>query len=191
MTPTEVMTYAGVVTSAVAALTTIVLAVLTWRYVRLTANLLDHARQAAKPQVIVDLEFPSNMTHLVIENRGGSPARDVRFTVEKDVPWLKWHQDKPGGLGGVPPVAHGVSYLTPGRRLVFLLGNFFGIPDGESGEIDLRIDFKDDEGASYTRRVSIDLAQYLGVSTGSFRNPADNIADAIRDQALFSSWRVR
>jgi hypothetical protein len=178
----DLTAYAGAISAGVAAGTTIVLTVLTARYVRLTAALLEHSRQAARPQVFVDLELPSNLTRLVIENRGGSSAHDVSFIIEKDVPWLKWHQDKTGGLAGLQVMAHGISYLTPGRRLVFLLGSFVGVPDGESGGIAFQVSFKDDEGVAYTKTISMDLAQYSGVSTGSFIGPADRIADALRDQ---------
>lgn len=174
--------YASGASSIVVAVATIVLARLTAKYVHLTRELLEHSREAKKPQVFVDLEFPSELAMLVIENRGGTSARDIRFAVEKDVPWLKWDPKGPGGVSGVPGVQRGISYLTPGRRLEFILGNLFGIPEGQDSEIRLQVEFRDEDGTRYQRLVVIDVAQYLHVSTGSFQDAGDKIARAIQDQ---------
>ena len=191
MTWNEFVAVTSIVSTTVVTIATIVLARLTSRYVRLTADLLEHSRTSLKPSVFIDLEFHRQTVYFVIENRGGGTAHNVSFSVEKDVPWLKWPSAEPGGVSGLPCVRCGVSYLTPGRRLEFLVGVFHQLPQqGENTEIRLRVEFSDDAGLRFGKDVVIDMAQYVGVSAGSFLDGGAKIAQAIKDQTFNQSART-
>ena len=111
----DLATLAGVIGSVASAVATIVLAVLTGRYVRLTKALVEEAKASKHPNVFVDIEFNSYEVRFIVGNSGSTPARNVRFKVTDNVPWRKIG-DVESGLESVSAIKTGISYLAPGSN---------------------------------------------------------------------------
>lgn len=162
----------GVIISAVA---TVALAILTWRYVRLT-NLLDETRASRGPMVYIDIEPSISDVKLVIGNSGLSPAFNVTFTVADTIPWKK------RGFNSLPIIKEGIAYVAPKRVLKFTAGY---INWSEVLKSDSRAEFSVTyEGQMQKKQIStfhIDLNQYEGVLLESFKDPAHYVAEAIRN----------
>lgn len=73
MDPTNL---AGVIGSITSAIATIVLAVLTGRYVHLTNALVEEAKASKHPNVFVDIEFDSYEVRFIVGNSGSTPCEE-------------------------------------------------------------------------------------------------------------------
>lgn len=177
-TPT-IVTLVGSTASAVA---TVILAVLTGWYVKLTHALVEEARSNKFPNVFADIEFDSHSIKFVIGNAGSSPALDVKFKVKDSVPWQQI-QNHPTGLSELAVVKHGIGYLAPGRVLKFQAGHVRYDVDffAEGNTIEIEITFSTEAKKPVTRQFSIDLYSYSGVLFESFSDPEREVARAIRD----------
>lgn len=177
-TPTIVSLF-GSTASAVA---TIILAVLTGRYVKLTHALVEETRSSKFPNVFADLEFDSHSVKFIVGNAGSSPALDVKFKVKDMVPWQQVGS-RPTGLAELAVVQYGIAYLAPARTLKFQAGflrhdvDFFAA----GNTIEIEMTFRTESDKTVTRQFSIDLHSYSGVLFESFTHPEREIARAIRD----------
>ncbi|MHB8994357.1 MAG: hypothetical protein ACYC63_03815 [Armatimonadota bacterium] len=75
----------GMLAAVAQVLVAIVLALITWRYVLLTEELVKEARRARRPHVFAELRN-DHVRHvfLVVGNRGPGTARDVQFHIDYD-----------------------------------------------------------------------------------------------------------
>ena len=169
----------GAIASAIA---TIVLAGLTWKYVKFTHALVEESRQTKYPNVFVDIEFDDMDVKFLVGNAGATPALAISFNVRDQVPWRKIG-DHPSGITSIVAVQKGISYLAPGRTLKFNAGyveydqNFFA----EGSSIDIILDFKTEEGIQLHLQFTIDLQSYSGILVESFLDPELRVAKANRD----------
>jgi hypothetical protein len=176
-----VTVYVPLASSLVAALATVVLAWLTARYVRVTAELLEESRRSRLPSVSLDFELPDHALRFVVANDGGSAARNIRFDVLKDVAWIR-RMKASSGLAHLPPFTTGISYLAPARRLKY----HFGYPnwkDVSSTDMmaTIRVAYEDTVGNQHTDTVNYDFTQMREVLFESFQDPTRAVAQAIRD----------
>lgn len=176
--------------STITTIATVVLALLTAWYVRLTNKMLKETRASRGPTVYVDLELNSFEVKLIIGNSGLGPAHNLRFKVKETIPWVKDSFGK--GINHLTPIKDGITYLAPGRVLKFTAGR---VDWKETDEIDaivkFDIDYDDHVEEHHKLQFVIDMGQYSGVSLESFGNPASEIADAIRSvQREISSDRM-
>jgi hypothetical protein len=160
------------ISGAITTIVTIFLALFTFLYVRLTKNMLDHMRASRSADLLVDLEFSSRIAYLVIKNSGGTPATEITFEVEDNVPWSH------GSVQELDVVREGISYLPSGRTLKFWLG----YPDWKAitpkqSILKVRMSYLAD-GVRKSREVLIDLTQFRGTTVET--SPEEKIAEAIR-----------
>lgn len=154
--------------AALSALTTVVLAFLTWRYVVLTGKLVNESsvsrREATRPAVSVSLvvhETSVNLMNLVVENTGTSAARDVRFKV--DQPYFS--SDGVVELAKVGIFAHGVPYFAPRQKFDFFFATAIGQLDRlREAPIKINAQYADTRGERYTDDFVIDLSVLEGYS---------------------------
>jgi len=99
------------ISAIVSALATIILAFLTWRYVRLTNHILNETRASRGPNIYVDIELTSYQVMLVVGNSGLSPAHNIRFTVSDSIPWRE--NTHHSGFKALGIINDGISYLAP------------------------------------------------------------------------------
>jgi hypothetical protein len=160
---------------------TVVLAVLTRRYVMLTGRLVNESKRLRDPVVTVDFELPDHRLLTVVENHGLSPARNVRMEVLQDSDWVRGRGDE-CGIEDTQPVKAGVSYLTPGRKLKYEAGlpDWRHMPDGPI-EVQFRVSYESMSGERFEESVHYDFRQMHNVLFASFRDPNDEVAKAVRD----------
>lgn len=180
------------ISSVASAIATVVLAVLTGRYVRLTHALVEEARVAKYPNVFIDLEFEWSEVKLSIGNSGNAPAKSIRFEIVDRVPWRKM-QGYAAGLEDLSVVKNGISYLAPGRTLKFVAGlvdrsnDFFS----SNSTIEVGLTFQTETGVELRRHFTIDLQTYANVLLESFGDPQREVARAIRDAERGRSSEAR
>ena len=174
MDATALVSFVGSTASAVA---TVLLAGLTAWYVRLTHALVEEAKAAKRPNVIVDLEFDTIDVKFLVGNTGSSPAYNLRIPVEDSIPWRKLG-DTPTGLAALVIVRSGLKYLAPGRTLKFNAGyvehsqNFFA----SGSEVTINLTYQTESGAAVSQSLTIDLPSYSGVLYESFIHPEREVA---------------
>lgn len=163
----------------VTAIATVVLAWLTARYVRLTNHMLEETKASRGPTVYVDLELSSYEVKLIVGNSGSAPAHNLSFEVEESIPWRESEYHK--GIGGLPQITDGISYLAPSRILKFTAGwlDWDKLKDLDS-KVSFQVNYDDHVGKHHKIEFIIDMGQYDGVLLESFKNPASEIAGAIR-----------
>jgi len=170
------------ITTVVTAFATVVLALLTGWYVRLTYHMLQEAKATKEPNVWVDLELTSYEVKLMVGNSGSSPARNLRFDIKDNVPWRKIENHEEG-FNAIQPIKDGISYLAPDRVLKYEAGliDFEKTLNNKNSTVEIILKFDSDIKKNIRREFLIDMGQYNGVLLETFRNPASEISKAIRD----------
>lgn len=177
----SVIAYVSLGSTVVVTVATVVLAILTRRYVMLTGSLVEESRRLHDPVVTVDFELPDFIVLLVIENHGVSPARNVRLVLQESGPWLRGLGEGEG-LSDTQPFQSGVSYLTPGRRLKYQAGTMDWKAIGDApAEVVIRLSYESLTGEQFEHTIRYDFRQLSNVMFESFRDPNDAIAKAIHD----------
>lgn len=167
---------AGITITAIA---TIVLAWMTYRYVKLTNHMLAETRALRGPTIYVDLEMDVFLVILIIGNSGSGPAHNISFNVKESIPWRE--SKNLIGISNLSPIKEGVSYLAPGRILKYNAGY---LDWDKLKELDciisFNIEYDDHLRKHHNFKFLIDMGQYDGIRFESFKNPASEIAGAIR-----------
>ena len=178
----ELSTLVQIACIVLTTIATIVLAILTGIYVRLTHSMLEEAKSQREPNVWIDLELSSYQAKLLVGNSGTSPAKNIKFDVKDNIPWRK-DQKINQSLETIHPVKNGISYLAPSRTLKYIAGYI----DKEKtfseldGTVEINLSYETENGKKISRDFTIDIGQYYGVLFESFKNPASEIANAIKD----------
>ncbi|MBA4121380.1 MAG: zinc ribbon domain-containing protein [Acidobacteria bacterium] len=167
------------------------LVILTSIYVYLTRQMVNETKANRDPTVFVDLEFPEREARVAIGNSGQTPAVNIKFDVQEDVPWRglgKYSE----GLKGLEVIKNGVSYLPSNRILKYSAG----IPewdkvDEEKRLLKINVSYYNESGKKFEREYFIDLLQYKGILFESFRDSNMAIAKAIRDTEQSQRSRER
>lgn len=149
----------------IAAGATVVLAIITWRYVRLTNDILEENRQmridAQKPDIAIRLHPHTNelgdmFAQLHVENNGSGPARSIKF---HDVPPIPVH------LGPLlqyfPFFRYGIGYLAPGDRKKVHLGGKAKLNLNEL-EYKITVTYRDSGRRKYRDTFSLDFRELWG-----------------------------
>ena len=178
----DLTTLAGLIGSVATAVATIVLAMLTGRYVRLTNSLVEEAKASKHPNVFVDIEFDSYEVRFIVGNSGSTPARNVRFKVTDNVPWRKMANFE-SGFESVSAIKTGISYLAPGRILKYNAGFVDQDPTFFSDDscVEIQLTYETESNLVVIRDFAIELRAYSGVLLESFTQPEREVAKAIRD----------
>lgn len=142
------------------AVTTLLLAIATWKMAKVTQKTLDAQSQ---PCVIVyaelDKEHPE-IINLVIENIGTAPASNIRFELPEYFPWgadglVPGSKEKPRNLLK-GPLRNGMKFLVPGAPWRTYWGQYGGLMDGLGGkpvEITVHFSFADGRPAESTKNI--------------------------------------
>ena len=139
MTVLQILNASGVIVTALA---TGVLAVITWRYVRLTRDIL---KATNKPQIILFLRYEGRHVSLCVENIGTGYASDVDFSGDlfsfKTIPAVSGEEGKL--LKDLEPYKSGINYLGPGYKIDTFL--FTGVRSSQVTRQTLRatVSYKD------------------------------------------------
>ena len=188
----DITTLATLIATAVSAAATLVLAILTAKYVRLTSVLAEEAITAKDPIVYVDIELDTFGLKLVIGNVGTTSAQNITFSIQDSIQW-NVRGESPTGINSLSIVKNGLAYLPPKRILKFYAGDVKdakgAFPPGS--KMHVLLNFENEAGRKIIRRFTIDLASYSEVLYESFTNPAKEVARAIRDTDFGHSSKDR
>lgn len=169
------------ITTIVVTVANVVLVLLTSLYVYLTREMVHEMRSSRDPSVFVDLEFPEMQGRIIIGNSGQSAAKNVRFKVQDNIPWMG-KEKRTVGFDSIRAITNGLSYLPPGRTFKY----YAGTPDWKKTEghtclLEVQVEYESENGKSkFKREYVIDFAQYQSVLFESFRDPNREVAEAIR-----------
>ena len=166
------------ISAIVSALATIILAFLTWRYVRLTNHILSETRASRGPNIYVDLELTPYSIMLIVGNSGLSPAHNIHFTVSDNIPWREVSHHS--GLKTLGIIKEGITYLAPGRILKYIAGYIDPKTSFDvNSHAEFIIDYEDHLKKKQRLEFCINIGQYNQVLLGSFKTPESEIAGAI------------
>jgi hypothetical protein len=153
------MSVLTIIFSGIVALSTIVYAYYTYNLTTETIT-MRRAQTDAHIGVTVEPGPWANLVDMVLKNFGPGPAKDVRFTLSRD---LVLEGNPVEKLSGVGVFRHGIPYWAPGQEYRFFLLNLLKHRDlllaepltimatyrtvnGEPGEVSCEIDFRLFEG---------------------------------------------
>ena len=158
------MDWLSVSASVITGIATVVLAVITFYYVRLTGRILEENRlmrlDAHKPEIAVSLCLQQGMTPrlryvvLRIENIGAGPARDVKFITD-----FSLKRDGVASLESIDLLKNGITYFGHGRAIEYILGDGHRL-DGLKTQkpIEIAVTYKDSTKREYEDTFHLDFA---------------------------------
>lgn len=158
--------------------TTVILAILTAKYVRLTNSMLEESKAARAATVYVDFEHYDYGLYLIVGNSGPNPAHNLKFSVKDPIKWVEDPFDK--GLKGLSLFSNGISYLAPGRTLKYRLGQI-NYDDKEHREYvaKINVEYFDHINRKNTANFVVDFMFYREVMYDSFNSPLKKISESI------------
>lgn len=168
--------------AAVAALSSLVLTVITGYYVYLARRLLKENQEirlaATRPELAIYIrpdEGEMSFVILCIENVGPGPAYDVTFTTNVD---FKNGQRSP--LRGVGPFRQGLTYFPPHHKIEHFLTSVIGkLDDLKKQPLEIVANYRDTVGGEYTRSFLIDFGELENLSRIG-TPPLHDIAKAVK-----------
>ena len=161
---------------------TVVLAIITWRYVRLTKHILEEHRlmrlDANKPEIVVSLlphETHIAWVMLCVENIGTGLARHVKFTADpSSIPSFDTPLEEIGFL------KREIEVFAPGRKMQSFLVSAVGKFDElEQQPLKITVTYKDSENSKYKKNFPLDFSELEGLSHEG--SPLFEVAKAIQD----------
>jgi hypothetical protein len=175
-------TLVNILSAIVTTTATVVLALLTRRYVLLTQQMLRTAESAREPLVDIELTMPRDFFQMALVNSGGTAARDIRFRVDCDCPHITHHNSGFRGIVQLHPIKNGVSYLPAGQRYVYPAGRFpNNLSDWQDTFLTITVSYRNDSGREFSRTIHYDLRQFDAVMFESFENNLVGVRNAIRE----------
>lgn len=173
--------FVAILSTIVTTITTVVLAYLNWRTVKLTQQMAATMESSLEPYVDIELDMPSTELRFAFINSGGSAARNIQFVVSKDCVAIKPLRMKSvDGISAMYPIQNGISYLPSKQRLVYSAGRF-ELKDGEDASLSIIVCYSNDTGRAFKRTVHYDMSHINELLFESFRNNFVGLSKAIQD----------
>lgn len=176
--------------SLITALATVILAIITAQYVKLTNHMLEETKKADGAKIYLDLEIYGNTLELNIGNTGKTSATDINIKLIENLE-LREECNNLEKIKELFPLKNGISYLAPDRIIKFNITGFDYSKINENNSLlKLDIRYKDYLGKTNYLSYNLDLRQYEGSRISSFQNKSANtIANSI--QSLERSFKFR
>lgn len=139
------------------ALATLMLAILTFFYVRATQAMVVEMRTAReeqrRPYVVLDIDYPrQGLCNLVMRNTGNAPAFDVAVLFEPDLPY----QDSGLTLSKLPIFQH-AAFFPDGKEVSFFLRSLIGkIPPAKERLLNATVKYRSAAGTWFEERFTLD-----------------------------------
>ena len=161
--------------SVITGIATVVLAVITRRYVRLTNSILEENRlmrlDAHKPEIAVSLCLQRDVTpsirHVIlrIENIGAGPARDVKFITD-----FSLKRDDVASLESIDLLKNGITYFGHGRTIGYMIADGYKLDKlKKHTPIEITVTYTDSAKREYEDTFHLDF----GVLKNSWREVQD------------------
>lgn len=167
-------------------LATIVLAYLTYRYVKLTNHILNETRASRGPNVYLDIELDHYQIKFIVGNSGLGPAHNIKIDVTDTISWR--NDKRHSGFKSLRIVKDGIGYLAPNRTLKYLAGyyDWKSLLSTES-YAQFTLSYDDHLKNHQTLDIYFDMNQYKEVLFETFKKPESEIAEAIKQSELSRS----
>ena len=176
---TEIITTIVMAASAFAtAGATIILVVITKRYVQLTQGIL---KATNKPKVILFLRHSRYSISLCVQNIGTGYASDVEFKGNLSFKPPNQHNENPEEdktLKDLEPFKTGINYLGSGQKIDTFLCDTGGIQNLQNRSFKILVSYKDSAEETFDQSFSFDIGNWE--NTSQFITPyTDDVAGAI------------
>lgn len=176
----------------ITAVAAVVLAFLTWAYVKATDAMSNATRQLAqeterqrletyRPRVVLRFFMPESiLVELLVENIGLLSARNVTFEFSHPLLGL---EDR--SVSDLPMFTEGVAEFPPGAQYRFVLGagvDFFG-EQGRQRRYDIDVGYEAPDGRKFHEKMILDISHAFG--SRATPEPHDKVmAESLRKIAL-------
>ena len=162
--------YIILLASVISALATVVLAVLTSRYVKLTYEMVNEIKKSRNPIVIINFikRIGHHMTKidLIISNKGLSPAKDIRLKAEHGIKFLKTELVKGESettilqLNELPIFKDSLPYLAPGKDISHNVGSIDNEDIQKNPYVWINYSYKTEAGETIYSNIKLDLRYF-------------------------------
>ena len=169
-------TWITITTAIISTGTAIFLAVITWRYVRITKDIL---KATNKPEVIIFLHYQNSNFKLCVENIGTGYASNIDFSGD-----LSFTPDLPDAkpLRETEPYKNGIKYLGSGHKIETYLCGWGYIETLQKRSFHIEVSYKDSRGTPDRETFFFDLGNWQ--DTSQFISPqTDDVANAVEKVA--------
>lgn len=158
------------ISSAITGIATVVLAIITFYYVRLTGRILEENRlmrlDAHKPEIEVSLclqqGYHGPLDRLVIlriENIGSGPARDVKFITD-----FSLKRDHVTSLKSMGALRNGITYLGHNRTIQYILTQAHWLGElKKQTPIEIAVTYRDSAKHEYEDTFHLDFDVLAGL----------------------------
>ena len=154
---------------------TIVLAVITLRYVRLTNEIL---KATNKPEVILFLRYRHRSISLCVQNIGTGYASDVEFGDDLTFKTIDLYGREENALKNMEPFKSGINYLGAGHKLDTFLCHEGDVRDLKKRSFKILVSYKDSADEVFSQTFSFDIGNWE--NTSQFITPyTDDVANAV------------
>ena len=164
---------------------TIVLVGITWRYVRLTQDIL---KATNKPEVILFLRYSDYFINLCVQNIGAGYASDVEFGEDLSFKTVQYGQEDKV-LKDIEPFKSGINFLGNGHKIDTVLCDSRDVHDLEKRSFNILVSYKDSAGKTFKQLFPFDLgnwedtSQYLSPHTDDVANAIEKVAGQLERMA--------
>ena len=176
------MSWIIVISTIVTAAATVVLAKITWEYVRLTQDIL---KATNKPKVILFLRYSHSSISLCVQNIGTGYASDVEFGGDLSFKTTNPYPEEGKVLKDIEPFKSGINFLGTGHKIDTDLCHTGDVRDLEKRSFKILVSYKDSANKPFKQLFSFDLgnwedtSQYISPHTDDVANAIENVATNI------------
>ena len=187
------MAWITIITAIISTGTTVFLAIITWRYVRLTQDIL---KATNKPEVKLFLRYSEDFISLCVQNIGAGYAVDVEFGGDLSFKTIDRFGREYKALKDIEPFKNGINFLGTEHKIDTNLCNSRDVPDLEKRSFKILVSYKDSAGETFKQLVPFDLgnwenaSQYISPYTNDVANAIEKVAGQLERTTRRNSRRV-
>ena len=158
---------------------TIVLVIITKKYVLLTQDIL---KATNKPKVILFLRYRERSISLCIQNIASGYASDIEFGGDLSFKTIDLYGREGKALKDIEPFKSGINFLGTGHKINTTLCHEGDIRDLKKRSFKILVSYKDSAGKTFKQLSPFDLGNWE--NTSQFITPdTDDVANAIERAA--------
>ena len=183
-------TWITIITAIISTGTAIFLAIITWRYVRLTNEIL---KATNKPEVKLFLRYSEDFISLCVQNIGAGYAVDVGFGGDLSFKTIDRFGRECKALKDIEPFKNGINFLGKEHKIDTDLCNSRYVPDLEKRSFKILVSYKDSAGETFKQLVPFDLgnwentSQYISPYTNDVANAIEKVAGKLEQMTRRNS----
>ena len=175
----SIITFLNDNNGAITALATVILVIITWRYVQLTKQML---KAANTPIVRLFLHGSRHSFTLCVQNIGTGFARDIKFTGDLSFKTLNFIGERGVPLEELHPLNNGIEYLGPGHKIETFLFDRLDLERVRDPNFDITVTYKDLANIKAEKTFTFEIGNWG--NTDQYGSPhTDETAEALEDIA--------